>query len=397
MNINQIILKSFSYTLTDSESIMLNEWLSENDENRKSYLTLKQLHTLGRMRSSITSPNDDVIISFTKENIMQHISTKRDSFNRRWFMKYAAILVGLIVLCAGGYFAVKYEQKKVCTAKMQMKAVHSTVGRFEALLMRGDKVISLNSSKSKMIMEDVIINNNSKDKILSLNNSQVSNKNREQKFYSVVVPKGCRYVVILPDSSEVHLNSDSQLEFPDFFLDTLRKVKLKGEGFFKIKQKKYAPFIVDFKKNGHVRVLGTEFNAKAYEEEDSQITLARGSVIVSSGNNYATLVPSQQATINHKNKIETKEVDTSDYLAWMDGRFSYKNMLFSEIVKDLSRRFNYNFKIVDAELKNERFTIKLAKETNLLDMIKALNEAGETILKVKLDIQSGVVLITKYY
>lgn len=86
--------------------------------------------------------------------------------------------------------------------------------------------------------------------------------------------------VILPDSSIVHLNSDSRLRYPSSFRgEEERKVELQGEAFFDVQKNPEQQFIVSTSREAQVRVFGTRFNVEAYSEDpDITVTLVDGRV-----------------------------------------------------------------------------------------------------------------------
>lgn len=82
---------------------------------------------------------------------------------------------------------------------------------------------------------------------------------------TVIVPAGQRAELLLADGTKVWLNSRSKLKFPDRFQKDARKVELDGEGYFEVTHQEEAPFTVHTSKYD-VKVLGTEFNVKAYKD-----------------------------------------------------------------------------------------------------------------------------------
>ncbi len=86
--------------------------------------------------------------------------------------------------------------------------------------------------------------------------------------------------ITLPDGTQVLINSQSTLLYPQQFTGDTRCVYLVGEANFKVKRDEEHPFIVkssDFQ----VTALGTEFNVTAYPDEDEvTATLISGKVLV---------------------------------------------------------------------------------------------------------------------
>ena len=73
---------------------------------------------------------------------------------------------------------------------------------------------------------------------------------------------GEQLAVLLPDSSEVVLNSDSFLEFNKKDWKKNRKLNLKGEAYFKVKKGSKFEVVTS---EGSVAVLGTQFNVNQHK------------------------------------------------------------------------------------------------------------------------------------
>lgn len=158
--------------------------------------------------------------------------------------------------------------------------------------------------------------------------------------------------VVLPDSSVVHLNSDSQLRYPSSFRgEDLRKVELQGEAFFDVQKNPDQQFVVSTSQEAQVRVFGTRFNVEAYEEDsDVTVTLVKGSV----GFNYplkgtrkeVRLIPGEKLVYDSKagkaNLMKTSgEVET----AWIDGKIILNNTPAKEVLHILEKRYNVKFSV----------------------------------------------------
>ncbi|UCH14182.1 MAG: FecR domain-containing protein, partial [Bacteroidales bacterium] len=116
----------------------------------------------------------------------------------------------------------------------------------------------------------------------------------------VYAPKGSRAVTILPDGTKVWLNAGTDIMYDNKqYGRDQRQVTIIGEGFFKVAKNPDKPFIVNAK-NLKIEALGTEFNVKAYPEEDNiETTLVKGIVKVDGKDQNSrsfsiTLKPNQQ-------------------------------------------------------------------------------------------------------
>jgi len=159
----------------------------------------------------------------------------------------------------------------------------------------------------------------------------------------VSIPNGARTQFLLPDSSYVWLNSGSELSFPSGFGET-RQVALAGEAFFEV-AKNGQPFIVSTK-YGEVKVTGTSFNAKAYEEEAFVATLVSGSVQLKDAGtgNEVTLRPGQQAVLTG-NHFTTENVATDEYTSWKDGILIFRHEYLPEVAARLERWYNVKIEL----------------------------------------------------
>jgi len=106
--------------------------------------------------------------------------------------------------------------------------------------------------------------------------------------------------VLLPDGSEVWLNSGSTLFYPQHFKGGIREVSLSGEAYFKVKADDKNRFVVLAGNALSVSAYGTEFNICANEDEQSvRATLVNGNIEVSAIANGKSgakkILPEQQA------------------------------------------------------------------------------------------------------
>lgn len=192
----------------------------------------------------------------------------------------------------------------------------------------------------------------------------------------------------LPDGSIVHLNSGSSLLYPSQFTSSIRKVYLKGEGFFIVQSDKKHPFIVQSKKI-EVKATGTQFNVSAYENDDNiTVTLTEGVVHLSNaGKSIAKLTPNQQAIFStNNNKMQISNVDAYNYSSWKDGKLIFRNETLENIAKRLERTFGVNINITDQKIKEYRFRATFENESleEILNMLKLTSPIQYSYSKRKL-------------
>lgn len=177
---------------------------------------------------------------------------------------------------------------------------------------------------------------------------------------------GDKSSIILPDSSQVWLNSGSKLTFSSNFKSG-RKVLLEGEAFFSVSKDKNHPFRVKTT-DVEIEVLGTKFNLKAYPEENSvSTTLVEGSVNISSQYQRTRIKPDQKLVFDKRSKkmVVQELTDTSPDTEWKDGRFVFRNESLGELKPKLERWFDVDIVFGDEQVKDRRFTGVLGRESIL--------------------------------
>jgi len=174
----------------------------------------------------------------------------------------------------------------------------------------------------------------------------------ETAMAEIQCPPGVRTHFVLPDGSSGFLNSGSTLEYPIPFGDQ-RMVRLRGEGYFDISPDEERPFIVE-SPHLYTRVLGTQFNITAYEDENrEEIILKEGSVEIlsPSGKRLASLKPNQKLDVDiSTGQLNTSDVRAEQYMLWTEGKLVFRNESMEQVTKRLGRWFNVEIEIRDSEL-----------------------------------------------
>lgn len=185
-------------------------------------------------------------------------------------------------------------------------------------------------------------------------------------------PRGVKTIIKLPDGSKAQLNSESKIWYNETFSDSIREVSLEGEAFFEIIEEADRPFIV---KAGDIStyVLGTSFNVRAFPDENVQVSLSSGKVIVSQNeqnqNKKFELSPGQFIHFN-EDQIKQGTFDKDRILGWRDGIIIFDESNFNTIIKKLERWYGVEF-VYAGEKPNWRFNGKFVNESldNILEIL----------------------------
>ena len=156
--------------------------------------------------------------------------------------------------------------------------------------------------------------------------------------------------VVLPDGTEVTLNSGSVLRYPNEFTGDKRPVELIGEGYFNVRKDPEHPFTVTMSDGNSVQVYGTQFNVEAYPGEDCVTTLVEGSVgfgyTDKNGKHREThLIPDQQITRTTDGNVSIVGIKSTNATAWKNSEIILESTSLKQILKTLERRFGVKFKV----------------------------------------------------
>ena len=98
---------------------------------------------------------------------------------------------------------------------------------------------------------------------------------------SIIVPRGAKSNITLPDGSNVWLNAGTTLTYNQNYGQKERRLHLTGEAYFNVARDRLHPFVVQTS-DIIVKALGTKFNVKAYPDEKTiSATLEEGKIDVS--------------------------------------------------------------------------------------------------------------------
>jgi transmembrane sensor len=208
----------------------------------------------------------------------------------------------------------------------------------------------------------------------------------------IVAKRGTKSKLLLPDGTQVWLNSDSRLIYGNSFNDSLREVILEGEAYFDVVKDAKRPFIVHTS-GINIRVLGTAFNVKSYPLEPTiEATLVRGLIEVEKNNQPQSskiLLRPNEKLVYNKNEdaaqasasvspvadpespvtavrkpesisISTLPKNISDSVrtetSWIYGKLFFEGDSFRELAPKMERWFNVKIGFLNDKAAAYRFT-----------------------------------------
>lgn len=306
------------------------------------------------------------IIAGTKDQPRVH----RIHFLRTSFRKFAAA-AAVIAVIATAYLLLnrKPEQPTNAVATVNVKA--PTTNRATVTLSNGQTVDLDSAINGQLAIQSNV-------KLIKLANGQiVYTGNANELIYNTLNnPKGSKPIDIgLSDGSHVWLNAGSSITYPiAFMLNKERRVTITGEAYFEIKHTSNNLSFIVQKEATEVKVLGTHFNVKAYDNEPNmKVTLLEGSVSVNKNNQSQLLKPNQQAVVQ-ANKIElVTDADTDQAIAWKNGITSFHSADLATALRELERWYDITTEIKGTAT-NKSFYIEAPRNANLKDVLKSILE-----------------------
>jgi transmembrane sensor len=151
---------------------------------------------------------------------------------------------------------------------------------------------------------------------------------------------------ILPDSSSVYLNKNSNLSYSYHSKNHERVVSLEGEALFHV-TKTGQSFIINTPQQVVTKVLGTEFNLKAYPN-CAKVDLLVISGKVSFGKDTQNIIVTKGQQISYlckQNQLAEVRPADENLIAWKTGTFSFNNDPLTKVAEQLGDFLSKNIEM----------------------------------------------------
>lgn len=209
----------------------------------------------------------------------------------------------------------------------------------------------------------------------------------EQTVYSTIyAPMGSRISFNLPDGSTGFLNSGSTLTYSIPFAGN-RNIELKGEAWFDVIHDEQHPFEINAGTSS-VRVLGTNFNLRAYPKERFiEIVLAEGSVEFTAKPNAQPMkiAPSERMTYDEKG-IHVETTDPAKFKGWTEGKLIFRGDKMEDVARRLERWFNIEVVVEGTTMDDYSFRATFEDDTlyEVLSLLSRTSPMGYRVTPRKL-------------
>ncbi len=375
-----IIWKNLNGIASKEEGNDLKEWLNSSRKNRKFYKSLQENYF-----------NEGVEISAKEmKTAWRNIEKKTQGriIKFRWVQYAAAILIPFIA-----FFAVlKYSNTDEISTDQSMLI---QPGQSKALLTLHDgSVIEINKSDTLLNVLASSTNIAIDSTGVRYSNSQIKSSG-EVRYNTLETQRGEEFSLALADGTHIWLNAETKIRYPEVFNKGYRELSLvHGEVFLDVSHDEERAFYVNTDQN-RIKVLGTQFNVRAYPDELSKaITLLEGSVALQGSAENVMLKPDEQAVIDQKSgEVKINKVDANIYAAWTRGKFVFKDVQLSKILSDLERWYNIDVFYQNPSLKSKHFSLYINRYRSVNDLLEVL----EATNKVKFEIHEDNIIVKGVY
>ncbi|WP_308991059.1 FecR domain-containing protein [Mariniflexile litorale] len=371
--IEKLIVKYITKSATSSDLDKLSEWV-KNPDNEQMFKDYIQTHYA--ITYNVNNPEEKIAI----EKFLGTIKKEKSivyRLKRQSILKYAAaaVLIGILT-----YYSTNSLDTNSPATTTPVIIVNNSNNNVETernkatLTLEDGTVIDL--EKNKTYQTDRV-NSTGKELVYKTENTAKS----EVTYNYLTIPRGGQFYVKLSDGTEVWLNSESQLKYPVAFIEGIsREVELVyGEAYFDVSPStdhQGAKFKV-VNQNQEVEVFGTEFNIKAYKNEDVITTLVEGKVTVSNSFSKQNLLPNQQSKLSLKNKnITINQINVYSEISWKKGIFSFKSKSLKEIMTTLSRWYDVDILFTNTDLEKIKFNGVLSKQDNVKEILETIKNTN---------------------
>lgn len=357
--------------LTISERLTLDTWLQKDEKNRNFFESLQNEENLAESIKEQFKTNTHLQYKLVEKKIRQKKKLK--------ILRLAGMAATFVLAFGTGIW-------------FYSNNTHNTDQHIN-VAVEGDILPGSNKAKIKLSSGQSIDLNEHEgihitDSGFMYDDGTSIGKTGHAESATLITPRGGQYQITLSDGTKVWLNANSSLQYPLAFNGKHREVQLKGEGYFEVAHNAKLPFIVKTDQQ-QIKVLGTAFNVRAYSEKQ-YTTLLRGSVSVNLKGSTSTrmLKPGEQAIVQDYS-LSVGKIDVTDFVAWKDGIIAGTSVSLKEIVSEIERWYDVDFKYTANFTNSERAYININKNEKLSSVLKAL----ENTYGVKAEIRGKEVII----
>lgn len=365
----EIIWKKIYNQLDEKEEKEFDQWIAESDEHQQFFQQVLSHHAEGdsyqRYHRKKAAWNNIIGDSSKSE------TPTRQTTSWRVWGSVAASLTILLSLSLYFFLDLSGEERIPIVLSKPIspgsdRAVLVTSTGYSLELEQNDDTLNITDNDVSIALHD--------------DNLTYTGATSELAMNKLIIPRGGKFRLTLADGTRVWLNSETTLEYPISFSETVRAVSLTGEAYFEVMPDD-TPFIVNTQSQ-RIQVLGTSFNVSDFGDlVESSTTLVEGKVeVLHKKSTYQTLLsPDQHLVLNKRSGESTLlQEDVRRYVAWKDDLFVFEEASLEWIMSRLSRWYDIDVFFQNTDRKDVIFSGEIDRYEEfekVLDLLEMTNEA----------------------
>ena len=368
-----LIRRQWLGIITAEEQAELEAW-SLQEEHARLYAKIRNQAELQKRNLYVDGLDVDGVWHKLREQIADVPVRKR-----RFFTCYRVVAC-LLLLIGVGTLLVYNRYSRLQPSDLLVQSIHPGSSKAVLITNEGKQIILQDSLNQEIqVDESVTVKNTGLLAEYCLQDLQAAEQ-AEIKYNTIVVPRGGEYEVRLPDGSYVWMNADSEIRFPTRFRGNKREVYLSGEAYFEVHHDPSRPFYVKTT-SLDVKVLGTSFNVKAYDDMDAvETSLVEGVISVKDN----VLRPNMQAVFDkNTGNFSYRKINGDNYRLRKERIFVFENQRLDDILQEMARWYDFDIFYQNPDIADKQFGLKLEKYEHVDSLLKMLELTGEVKFSMK--------------
>ena len=364
-----LIAKQLVGTISDEERLQLEAWRKQSTFNEETFQRLMD-------RKRLTIEQERHALTDYERPLTEMKRQLRPRTFRRWM---AAAAVTLLIIGGAGLLWIN----RHANPTEHMVA--------QAEIRPGHTMATLTRANGETVELTETLENNTHGTDEAADNSLASHHSplTSEETSTLSTPRGGEFKIVLEDGTEVWLNAETTLRYPEAFAKNERRVEVSGEAYFKVAKDADRPFYV-VSGGQEVRVYGTEFNVNGYADEaDIRTTLVEGSIslrVLNGNGSELMLSPGNQAVFDKQEaRARVQQVDTDIVTSWRSGTFVFEDQTMEQIMHTLSRWYDFQYEFTSPDLAKTVFMGSIPRYGSFSEVAHIFEKMGGIRLRQKSD------------
>lgn len=345
----------------------VDSWIAENERNKDLFDKICSEDTMQKKIHNYK--NSDAEQAFDK------FLKARTQRSKRRILYRVLSGAATIALCLGLWTLVQLQKQKTQPLQVATTEQHATdMSENKPVLTLGD------GTQMNVWGDNLHFKETEKGQKIMLGDSLLSQRDDStttESYNTLDVPAMCDFHFTLSDGTKVWMNAASTLKYPTKFAADSRTIFASGEIYLEVAKDAKRPFYVAI--DGiTVKVLGTSFNIRAYENEnDTKVTLIEGKIAAQTNDKEYTLTPGKQLKRGKTfGGVGIRTVDPTEIIAWTKGYYVFKKSRLQDVATTLQNWYGVTIMMTSEISSTTTYTGVVNKKESLDVFLRRLEEVS---------------------